>query len=66
MNMTTKNYFQVTGTIFAVIGLLHVLRLLLGWEAQIGDFAVPFWLSVVAVIVAAYLAWNAFQLGQKK
>lgn len=65
MYMTTTNYFQVTGVIFAVIGLLHLLRLVRAWDAQIGDFAVPLWLSVLAVIVAAYLAWNAFQLGQK-
>lgn len=66
MNMTAKNYFQVTGVLFAVIGLMHVLRLLFGWDAQIGGFVVPVWLSVVALVVAAYLAWNAFQLGQKK
>lgn len=66
MNMTASNYFHVTGTIFGVIGLLHVLRLLFGWEAQIGGFVVPVWFSVLAVLVAGYLTWNAFQLEQKK
>lgn len=66
MKMTAKNYFQVTGVIFAVIGILHLLRLLLGWYVQLGDFAVPTWFSILGVIVAGYLAWNASTLGQKK
>ena len=46
---------MVTGIIFLVIAALHAVRLALGWEAMIGGWQVPMWLSVVAVVVATAL-----------
>src|SRR5204863_7999351 len=33
----------VTSSIFALIALLHALRLLYGWSVTIGEWAVPVW-----------------------
>ena len=60
--MSQKGFLTVSGTIFGVIALLHLARILAGWPAHIGTFEVPMWLSGVSVVVAGYLASSAFRL----
>ncbi|MBI4434607.1 hypothetical protein HY635_02210 [Candidatus Uhrbacteria bacterium] len=55
--MDQHTYARFTGTIFLLIAVLHVLRILYRWNAVIGGWSVPLWLSWVALIVGAYLAW---------
>ncbi len=64
--MSSKTYLQVTGAIFAIIGLLHLGRLVWGWQAEIGLWQVPMWLSWLALIITAWLAYSAFTLAAKK
>jgi hypothetical protein len=52
--------------IFANVALLHFLRLLLDWPAQIGSWSVPYWLSWVSIFVAGGLCLWAFQLMASK
>ena len=59
--MNTNTYFGVVSILFALIGVMHVLRIFYGWEAVIGGVAVPFWASWVAVFIAFFLAWQGFQ-----
>ena len=59
--MDRKTYFLVSAIIFGVLALLHAARVFFGWDAQIGDFAVPVWLSWIAVLVGGYLAWHGWQ-----
>ena len=42
--------------IFAIVALMHVLRLLLGWDATIADTEIPMWVSVAALVIAGGLA----------
>ncbi|MBI4436033.1 MAG: hypothetical protein HY590_01245 [Candidatus Omnitrophica bacterium] len=60
--MTQKQFNLVTGTIFAVIAVLHLLRLIYHWNALIANRPVPLGVSVVACVVAGYLAWQGFRL----
>ena len=60
--MSQKVFLTVSGTIFSVIALLHLTRILAGWPAHIGTFEAPMWLSWVSVVVAGYLAVSAFRL----
>lgn len=62
--MKQKTFNLVVGVIFLLIALLHVLRLLWGWEAAIGGWEVPMGLSWVALVVSGYLAYTAFRLGK--
>lgn len=61
-----KAYLGVSGVIFANVTLLHFLRLLLDWPAQIGTWSVPYWLSWVSIFVAGGLCFWAFQLMASK
>ena len=56
--MSQKTYNGLTGTIFLLITLLHFGRIFSGWEANIGGWDVPMWLSWSAVVVAGYLAYT--------
>jgi hypothetical protein len=50
----------------ALIGLLHALRLLYGWNVTIGEWAVPVWVSAVGFLIAGYLACQGFILKNKQ
>lgn len=60
--MLPKTFFFVSGVIFAVVALLHVVRLVAGWEGMIAGVTIPMWASGIAVVVASYLAYEGFRL----
>ncbi len=60
--LNQKTYLQVTGLLLTVGAIVHLLRVLLGWPASIAGWDVPVWLSLVAVVVAGYLAYSAYKL----
>jgi hypothetical protein len=63
--MNFKPYLLVSGTVFFVVGLLHLARLGLDWAIQIGPWTVPDWVSIVGCPVAWVLAVWAFGLARK-
>jgi len=64
--MGQKTYFTTTFIVFAVIGVLHLLRILNGWDAEIGGLVIPLWASWVAVLVAGYLSFSAYRLSANR
>lgn len=60
--MSQQAFLTVSGTIFSVIALLHLARILAGWPVHIGTFEAPTWFSWVSVVVAGSLAFSAFRL----
>ncbi len=58
--MTQRAFNRVAGGIFLAIAFMHVLRLVFRWEAVIGGWHVPFWLSGAGVLIAGFLACIAF------
>lgn len=60
--MTKNNYYLVTGIIFFAIAILHFLRILNQWPAQIGSLEIPFWASGIASVIALILGIWAFKL----
>jgi hypothetical protein len=63
--MSTKIYLTVTGIIFAIVAILHLLRLIYLWPVQIGTFSMPIWLSCAALLVTSMLFIWAFLLLRK-
>jgi len=64
MMMKQEGFNTLVGAIFAVIAVLHLLRIIYSWSAQIGTFAVPIWLSWAALVVSAFLSYTAFRLNK--
>jgi hypothetical protein len=50
----------VTATLFLVVALMHLLRIIFGWQAEIGGLSIPFWVSWLGVLVAGALAYFGF------
>ncbi len=63
--MNQKTFTVTAGVVFSLIAALHALRLLLRWDAVIGGWTVPIWLSWVALAAAGYLAYTAFNVGKR-
>ena len=59
-------FVLVTSSIFALIALLHALRLIYGWNVAIGEWNVPVWVSAVGFLIAGYLAVQGFALKRKR
>ncbi|OGG80714.1 hypothetical protein A3A39_00090 [Candidatus Kaiserbacteria bacterium RIFCSPLOWO2_01_FULL_54_13] len=59
--MDHKTYMKVSTSIFGLVALLHLARALLGWDAAIGGWEVPMWLSWVAVLGAGFLAYSGYK-----
>jgi hypothetical protein len=58
--MKTKAYLVFSASIFALVALVHLVRFLEGWSAQIGTWVVPGYLSLICVLGAGSLAaWGA-------
>ncbi|MBI4122850.1 MAG: hypothetical protein HY458_00600 [Parcubacteria group bacterium] len=56
--MNQKTFSLVAGIIFLAIAVLHLTRILMGWEAIIAGWQVPVWVSWVGVVVAGYLGYK--------
>ena len=50
--MDQKTFSLLTGAIFALVGLLHALRIFMGWPILIGAWNAPMWLSWIGLVVA--------------
>ncbi|HVZ66422.1 MAG TPA: hypothetical protein VG936_17800 [Lacunisphaera sp.] len=59
---TPQNGLRVAGTIFGLVSLGHLLRMLLRFQFLIGSHHVPMWMNALAFLVTAALAWWLWQL----
>lgn len=51
-----KPFTTIAIVVFAIIGVLHLVRLILGWEAEIDHMVIPVWISGVGAVLAGLLA----------
>jgi hypothetical protein len=51
-----KPAMTIAIAIFTVVAVLHILRMLYGWEVVINGMSVPMWVSVLGAIIASGLA----------
>jgi len=67
-NKNTKNkkrYYAIASTLFLLVGILHFIRIINGWELILGDYMIPMWMSWVAVALLGYLTIRGFSYGSK-
>lgn len=54
-----KTPLILSGIIFALIALCHLLKVVLGWDVVVEGEPFPIWANILFVIIAAALAiWN--------
>ena len=64
--MDKNKYLLIASVIFGVIGVLHLLRAIFSWKANIGNFNVPLYFSYIVVVVAGYLSWHMYKANTMK
>jgi len=58
-----KSYIAISAIIFALVAIGHIVRLVQGWDVQIGGMGIAMSVSWIALIVSAVLAvWGALVL----
>lgn len=63
--MSKQTYYYTVSGVFFLVGTLHLVRVLNGWEAVIAGVIIPMWASWAAVVLAGYLAVRGYQFGKK-
>ncbi len=58
--LNRNTYMMLTATIFLVVAIAHLLRIILGWQVEIGGLSIPFWVSWLGVLVPGALAYVGF------
>ena len=59
--MKQSAYAKLVGTIFALLALFHVCRLVVGLLIDVGGWAMPNALSNLGLVVAGGLSWLGFK-----
>ncbi len=62
--MDQKTFSLISGFIFVLIAILHVLRIVYAWDAVIGGWEVPKLISWVAIVVGVYLGYEGLRLSK--
>lgn len=61
-DMGYKNYCAVSGVFFSLVAIAHLLRIVYGMSIQVDEYVVPMFVSWIALIVPAGLAFWAFRI----
>ena len=59
--MKSRNFHSTVLVVFLVVGFGHLWRALTSTKVMVGANVIPLWVSWVALIVAFYLAYNAYK-----
>jgi hypothetical protein len=60
--MTEKTFGTIAAVIFALVALLHLLRLVMAWSVVIDSWTVPMWVSWIGLVVAGGLSYYGARL----
>ncbi|OGN09222.1 MAG: hypothetical protein A3J46_05630 [Candidatus Yanofskybacteria bacterium RIFCSPHIGHO2_02_FULL_41_11] len=59
--MNIKSFYSTVGVVFSLILVLHLTRIIMGWNAIIGGLEIPMWVSWIAVFVAGFLLYQGYK-----
>ena len=51
-----KPFTTIAVAVFALVAVVHLLRLFAGWEVVVAGIVIPVWLSWIGLILAGGLA----------
>ncbi len=60
--MFRKGYFLVSGTVFCMISILHLFRVIVDLQVKIGNWTAPMWISWGGFVAASLLFIWAYVL----
>jgi len=63
--MTQKIYSIISGILFALVALVHLYKIVQGWDVVVGGTAIPIWASWVVLVITTTLAFFGLKFGLK-
>jgi hypothetical protein len=60
--MNQKTYLLICGTVFLIVALAHLTRLIAGWDIVVAGWVAPNWISVPGLIIPGCLSAWGFML----
>jgi hypothetical protein len=60
--MDQRTFVLIAGVIFAIVALVHLLRIVMGWPIVIDNWTVPMWVSWIALVIATGLSYLGLSL----
>lgn len=57
MNTRAKPFTWIAAVIFALVALVHIVRLFTHFKVEFGTHVIPMWVSYVAIVIGALLSW---------
>ena len=63
--MNARGYLVVSGSVFGLVAVLHLLRVINGWEVVVGPWSAPMAVSWLGAIFPAVLSVWAFRLATR-
>ena len=52
-----KPFTNLAIAVFILVAVMHLLRLIYGWEATVNSVVIPLWVSVIGLLIAGALAY---------
>ena len=56
----------IAGKIFALVAIVHFLKIVFGWQLRLGGWLIPVWVSWIATLLAGSLSVLLLITSQKK
>jgi hypothetical protein len=56
-----KPFTTIGAVVFALVAVAHLLRLIFSWAIIIDTLTVPYWVSIVGLLIAAILSIMLFR-----
>ena len=53
----SKPFTWIAAAIFALMAVVHIIRLFTNFQLIVGSHRIPMWVSIVAIVVTALLSW---------
>jgi hypothetical protein len=60
-----RTFNVVASVIFALVALLHLLRIYMGWPIVIGSWTAPMWVSWIGLVVGGGLSYFGLSLASR-
>ena len=60
-----RPFTLIASILFALAALLHLYRIFTHFQIVAGSHTAPDWISYIAVIVAAVMAWGLYREGRR-
>lgn len=57
----SKPFTWIAAAVFAVMAIVHLIRLFTHFQVIIGSHHIPQWVSYVGFLVAAFLSWMLYR-----